>query len=97
MYSTDDPACVQCALSNAETRAPFVWLIGHQRPVVFFSRNKSATSDKSAVLFSQSKPAPAMSHQPNEQAVRSTANQTGAQHASSEIKNLTVIKKNKLQ
>jgi hypothetical protein len=34
-----------------------------------------------------------MSHQPNEQAVRSTANQTGAQHASSEIKNLTVIKK----
>jgi hypothetical protein len=45
----------------------FAWLISHQ-PTVLFSQNKSATSNKSTVLFSQNKPAPAVSHQPNEQA-----------------------------
>jgi hypothetical protein len=32
------------------------------------SHNKSATNNQSAVLFSQNKPAPTISHQPNEQA-----------------------------
>jgi hypothetical protein len=45
----------------------FVWLISHQ-PTVLFSQNKSATSNQPAVLFSQNKSAPAISHQPNEQA-----------------------------
>jgi hypothetical protein len=36
---------------------------------VLFSHNKSTTSNQPAVLFSQNKPAPAISHQPNEQAV----------------------------
>jgi hypothetical protein len=45
----------------------FAWLISHQ-PAVLFSHNKSATSNQPAVLFSQNKPAPAISHQPNEQA-----------------------------
>jgi hypothetical protein len=34
----------------------------------FFSQNKSATSNQPAVLFSQNKPALAISHQPTEQA-----------------------------
>jgi hypothetical protein len=46
----------------------FAWLISHQ-PTVLFSHNKSATNNQPAVLFSQNKPAPAISHQPNEQAV----------------------------
>jgi hypothetical protein len=33
-----------------------------------FSHNKPATSNQPAVLFSQNKPAPAISHQPTEQA-----------------------------
>jgi hypothetical protein len=33
----------------------------------FFSQNKPGTSNQPAVLFSQNKPAPAISHQPNEQ------------------------------
>jgi hypothetical protein len=45
----------------------FAWLISHQ-PTVFFSRNKPATSNQPAVLFSQKRPAPAISHQPTEQA-----------------------------
>jgi hypothetical protein len=40
------------------------------QPTVFFSRNKPANSNQPAVLFSQNKPAPAISHQPNEQAAR---------------------------
>jgi hypothetical protein len=44
------------------------WLIGHQ-PAVLFSQNKSTTSNQPTVLFSQTKPAPVVSHQPNEQAV----------------------------
>jgi hypothetical protein len=34
----------------------------------YFSQNKPATSNQPAVLFSQNKSAPAISHQPNEQA-----------------------------
>jgi hypothetical protein len=45
----------------------FVWLISHQ-PAVLFSQNKPATSNQPAVFFSQNKSAPAISHQPNEQA-----------------------------
>jgi hypothetical protein len=45
----------------------FAWLISHQ-PAVLFSQNKSATSNQPAVLFSRNKPAPAISHQPTEQA-----------------------------
>jgi hypothetical protein len=48
----------------------FVWLISHQ-PTVLFSQNKPAISNQPTVLFSQNKPAPAISHQPNEQAVYS--------------------------
>jgi hypothetical protein len=45
----------------------FVRLISHQAAVLF-SQNKPATSNQPAVLFSQNKSAPAISHQPNEQA-----------------------------
>jgi hypothetical protein len=48
----------------------FAWLISHQLTVLF-SHNKPDTSNQSAVLFSQNKPAPAISHQPNEQAENS--------------------------
>jgi hypothetical protein len=47
--------------------ALFAWLISHQ-PAVLFSHIKPATSNQPAVLFSQNKPAPAISHQPTEQA-----------------------------
>jgi hypothetical protein len=47
--------------------ALFAWLISHQ-PAVLFSHNKTATSNQPAVLFSQNKSAPAISHQPTEQA-----------------------------
>jgi hypothetical protein len=43
-------------------------LMRHQ-PALFFSQNKSATSNQPTVLFSQNKPAPAVSHQAIEQAV----------------------------
>jgi hypothetical protein len=46
----------------------FARLISHQ-PAVLFSQNKSATSNQPTVLFSQNKPAPAISHQPTEQAL----------------------------
>jgi hypothetical protein len=48
-----------------QTSALFIRLISHQ-PAVLFSKNKSATSNLSVVFFSQNKPAPAISHQPNE-------------------------------
>jgi hypothetical protein len=51
-----------------ESGSLFVRLISHQ-PAVLFSQNKPATSNQPAVLFSQNKSAPAISHQPNEQAV----------------------------
>jgi hypothetical protein len=47
--------------------ALFAWLISHQ-PAVLFSQNKPATSNQPTVIFSQNKPAPAISHQPTEQA-----------------------------
>jgi hypothetical protein len=50
-----------------DTYALFVWLISHQ-PTLLFSQNKPATSNQPAVLFFQNKSAPAISHQPNEQA-----------------------------
>jgi hypothetical protein len=57
------------SVARGRTRiiALFVWLISHQ-PAVLFSQNKPATSNQPAVLFSQNKSAPAISHQPNEQA-----------------------------
>jgi hypothetical protein len=48
--------------------ALLAWLISHQ-PAVLFSQNKPATSNQPTVLFSQNKPAPAISHQPTEQAI----------------------------
>jgi hypothetical protein len=54
--------------------ALFVWLISHQ-PAVLFSQNKPAISNQPAVLFSQHKSAPAISHQPNEQARNNAVNQ----------------------
>jgi hypothetical protein len=48
--------------------ALFVWLISHQ-PAVLFSQNKPATSNQPALLLSHNKSEPAISHQPNEQAV----------------------------
>jgi hypothetical protein len=45
----------------------FAWLISHQ-PAVLLSQNKPAISNQPAVVFSQNKSAPAISHQPNEQA-----------------------------
>jgi hypothetical protein len=68
--------------TNRFQLALFVWLISHQptvlfsqnkpvtsnQPAVLFSQNKPVTSNQPAVLFSQNKLAPAISHQPNEQA-----------------------------
>jgi hypothetical protein len=43
--------------------------LAYQPPAaVLFSQNKPATSNQPAVLFSHNKSAPAISHQPNEQA-----------------------------
>jgi hypothetical protein len=50
--------------------ALFAWLISHQSAVLF-SHIKPATSNQPALLFSQNKPAPAISHQPTEQAMLS--------------------------
>jgi hypothetical protein len=52
---------------SPKPKSLFVRLISHQ-PAVLFSQNKPATSNQPAVLFSQNKSAPAISHQPNEQA-----------------------------
>jgi hypothetical protein len=61
------PMAVWCfCLATVTVCALFVWLISHQ-PAVLFSHNKSATSNQSTVLFFQNKPAPAISHQTNEQ------------------------------
>jgi hypothetical protein len=59
------------AYANLHVLALFVWLISHQ-PAVLFSQNKSAINNQPAALFSQNKPAPAISHQPNEQAQSDT-------------------------
>jgi hypothetical protein len=47
----------------------FVWLTSHH-PAVLFSQNKSATSNQPTILFPHNKSAPAISHQPNEQAAK---------------------------
>jgi hypothetical protein len=44
----------------------FAWFINHQTEVLF-SQINPATSNQPAVLFSQNKPASAISHQPTEQ------------------------------
>jgi hypothetical protein len=62
---------VSCFLSIVESLSSytlFAWLISHQLAVLFY-QNKPVTSNQPTVLFSQNKPAPAISHQPNEQAV----------------------------
>jgi hypothetical protein len=58
---------VRTKSKNSADSALFVWLISHQ-PTVLFSQNKPAITNQPAVLFSHNKPAPAISHQPNEQA-----------------------------
>jgi hypothetical protein len=63
---TDDVA--RLVTSDWVAHALFAWLISHQ-PAVLFSQNKPAISNQPAVLFSQNKPAPAISHQPTEQAI----------------------------
>jgi hypothetical protein len=63
----EDHVGVPGARIKVEIGALFVWLISHQ-PAVLFSQNKPATSNQPIVLFSQNKSAPAISHQPNEQA-----------------------------
>jgi hypothetical protein len=55
-------------LATDEITSLFVRLISHQ-PTVLFSQNKPATINQPTVLFSHNKSAPAISHQPNEQAV----------------------------
>jgi hypothetical protein len=56
----------QAGTTGGGCTALFVWLIS--QPAVLFSHNKPATNNQPAVLFSQNKSAPAISHQPNEQA-----------------------------
>jgi hypothetical protein len=66
------PTSGRCTTMGCLSRpALFAWLISHQ-PAVLFSQNKPVTSNQPAVLFSQNKPAPAISHQPTEQAARAT-------------------------
>jgi hypothetical protein len=54
-------------LTDTGLNAMFASLISHQLAVLF-SQNKPVTSNQPAILFSQNKPAPAISHQPTEQA-----------------------------
>jgi hypothetical protein len=66
IYHILERICMFLEVFGKET-ALFVWLISHQ-PTVLLSQNKPGTSNQPAVLLSQNKPAPAISHQPNEQA-----------------------------
>jgi hypothetical protein len=66
MHSMEN-GVVHCRRIQRRCLALFAWLISHQ-PAVLFSQNKPATSNQPTVLFSQNKLAPAISHQPNEQA-----------------------------
>jgi hypothetical protein len=74
IYSWTDPK--RCSFNCILTiNALFTWLINHQ-PAVLFSHNKPPT-ETTAVLFSQKRPAPAISHQPpvnRTDQVRSTIN-----------------------
>jgi hypothetical protein len=54
-------------MATEELLSTFVWLISHQSAVLF-SQNKPSIINQPTVLFSQNKSAPAISHQPNEQA-----------------------------
>jgi hypothetical protein len=69
------------------TTSLFAWLISHQ-PTVLFSQNKPATGNQPAVLFSQNKPAPAISHQPTEQALQYTRRYYAFSLARSQIESL---------
>jgi hypothetical protein len=60
-------ACLSRLSHIYSTISLFARLISHQ-PAILLSQNKSATNNQPAVLFSQNKPAPAISHQPTEQA-----------------------------
>jgi hypothetical protein len=72
-YSSTSPSCSGGRRGRLRACGPpsccnlFAWLISHQ-PAVLSSQNKSATSNQPTVFFSQNKSAPAISHQPNEQA-----------------------------
>jgi hypothetical protein len=68
-YERQDLSYLEEFFEDEEINVLFAWLISHQ-PAVLFSQNKPATSNQPAVLFSQNKPTPAISHQPNEQAVK---------------------------
>jgi hypothetical protein len=70
------------SITTRQSFTLFVWIISHQ-PAVLFSQNKPATNNQPAVLFSQNKSAPAIGHQPNEQA----ASLCGIVTASSTSKN----------
>jgi hypothetical protein len=66
------PIISRCARLRLRRRSIYLqsllsWLISHQKAVLF-SQNKPATSNQPAVLFSQNKAAPAINHQPTEQA-----------------------------
>jgi hypothetical protein len=63
------PCCLRgvCSTRGRDQLSLFVRLISHQ-PTVLFSQNKPAIINQPTVLFSHNKSAPAISHQPNEQA-----------------------------
>jgi hypothetical protein len=71
----------------------FVRLITHQ-PTILFSQNKPAISNQPVVLFSQNKSAPAISHQPNEQAAPEKANAAAHRICSRLLDQLSFKKKN---
>jgi hypothetical protein len=77
--------------------ALFAWLISHQ-PTVLFSQNKPVINNQPAVLFSQNKPAPAISHQPNEQAayLHHTNSNTTLEHSSLQEILIPRTKKNRV-
>jgi hypothetical protein len=55
-------------LSPSTKQTPCSFGLSATSQQYFFSQNKPAISNQPAVLFSQNKSAPAISHQPNEQA-----------------------------
>jgi hypothetical protein len=59
-----------------EIHSLFIRLISHQ-PAVLFSQNKPAINNQPTIFFSHNKSAPAISHQPNEQAVSWPQRYTG--------------------
>jgi hypothetical protein len=69
------PPANALAGSPRHARLRLAWLISHQ-PAVLFSHNKPAISNQPAVLFSHNKSAPAISHQPTEQAAGSRLSST---------------------